>query len=53
MQDRVTANHDLGKGAKINHVLDNGSMVANPFLVTPSVQSHGILAKIHVPARCF
>ena len=23
--------HDLGKYAKINHVLDKGSMVANPF----------------------
>ena len=31
MQDRAKANHDLGKDAKINHVLDKGSMVANPF----------------------
>ena len=31
MQDRGKANHDLGKDAKINHVLDKGSMVANPF----------------------
>ena len=29
MQDRAKANHDLGKDAKINHVLDKGSMVAN------------------------
>ena len=34
MQDHAKANHDLGKDAKINHVLDKGSMVANPFLVT-------------------
>ena len=54
MQDRAKANHDLRKDAKIYHVLDKGSMVANPFfLVTPSVRSHGILAKIHVPARRF
>ena len=33
MQDRAKANHDLGKDAKIYHVLDNGSMVAI-FLVT-------------------
>ena len=31
MQDRAKANHDLGKDAKINHVLDKGSMVVNPF----------------------
>ena len=31
MQDRAKANHDLGKDAKINHVLDKGSMVANMF----------------------
>ena len=31
MQDRAKANHDLGKDAKINHVLDKGSTVANPF----------------------
>ena len=31
MQDRAKANHDLGKDAMINHVLDNGSMVASPF----------------------
>ena len=34
MQDRATRTmfyHDLGKDAKINHVLDKGSMVANPF----------------------
>ena len=33
MQDRAKRTmfyHDLGK-AKINHVLDKGSMVANPF----------------------
>ena len=29
MQDRAKANHDLGKDAKINHILDKGSMVAN------------------------
>ena len=32
MQDRAKANHDLGKDAMINHVLDKGYMVANPFL---------------------
>ena len=35
MQDRAKRTmfyHDLGKDAKINHVLDKGSMVANPFL---------------------
>ena len=32
MQDRAKANHDLGKDAKISHVLDKGSMVANLFL---------------------
>ena len=34
MQDRAKRTmfyHDLGKDAKINHVLDKGSMVANPF----------------------
>ena len=31
MQHRAKANHDLRKDAKINHVLDKGSMVANPF----------------------
>ena len=31
MQDRAKANHDLAKDAKFNHVLDKGSMVANPF----------------------
>ena len=31
MQDRAKAIYDLGKDAKINHVLDKGSMVANPF----------------------
>ena len=31
MQDRANANHDLGKDAKINNVLDKGSMAANPF----------------------
>ena len=34
MQDRVKRTmfyHDLGNDAKINHVLDKGSMVANPF----------------------
>ena len=31
IQDRAKANHDLGKDAKFNHVLDKGSMVANPF----------------------
>ena len=33
MQDRAKRTmfyHDLGKDAKINHVLDKGSMVANP-----------------------
>ena len=29
MQDRAKANHDLGKDAKINHILDKGFMVAN------------------------
>ena len=52
MQDREKANHDLGTDAKINHILDKGSMVANPFfLVTPSVRSHVILVEIRVPAR--
>ena len=31
MQDLAKANHDLGKDAKINHVLDKGSMEANPY----------------------
>ena len=34
MQDRAKRTmfyHDLDKDAKINHVLDKGSMVANPF----------------------
>ena len=34
MQDRAKRTmfyHDLGKDVKINHVLDKGSMVANPF----------------------
>ena len=34
MQDRAKRTmfyHDLGKDAKINHVLDKGSMVANLF----------------------
>ena len=34
MQDRAKRTmsyHDLGKDAKINQVLDKGSMVANPF----------------------
>ena len=31
MQDRAKANHNLGKDAKINHVLDKGSIVVNPF----------------------
>ena len=31
MQDRAKANHDLGKDAMINHVLDKGFMVASPF----------------------
>ena len=31
MQDRAKANHDLHKDAKINHVFNKGSMVANPF----------------------
>ena len=34
MQDRAKRTmfcHDLGKDAKINHVLDKGTMVANPF----------------------
>ena len=34
MQDcakRTMFYHDLGKDAKINHVLDKGSMVKNPF----------------------
>ena len=31
MQDHAKANHDLGRDAKINHVLDKGSMLANPF----------------------
>ena len=34
MQDRAKRTmfyHDLGKDAKINHVLDKGSMIANPF----------------------
>ena len=34
MQDRAKRTmfyHDLGKDAKINHVLDEGSMEANPF----------------------
>ena len=34
MQDRAKRTmfyNDLGKDAKINHVLDKGSMVANPF----------------------
>ena len=34
MQDRAKRTmfyHDLGKDAKINHVLDKHSMVANPF----------------------
>ena len=33
VQDRATRTmfyHDLGKDAKINHVLDKGSMVENP-----------------------
>ena len=34
MQDRAKTNHDLGKDAKINHVLGKSSIVANPFLVT-------------------
>ena len=29
IQDHAKANHDLGQDAKINHVLDKGSMVAN------------------------
>ena len=36
MQDRAKRTmfyHDLGKDAKINHVLDKGSMVANPFFL--------------------
>ena len=34
MQDRAKRTmfyHDLDKDAKINHVLDKGSMIANPF----------------------
>ena len=34
MQDRAKRtmfHHDLGNDAKINHVLDKSSMVANPF----------------------
>ena len=54
MQGRAKANHDLGKDAKIIHVLDKGSMVKNLFLmVTPSVRSHVILVKIHVPSCRF
>ena len=35
MQDRAKANHALGKDAKINHVLDKGSMAAKiRFLLT-------------------
>ena len=36
MQDRAMRTmfyHDLGKDAKINHVLDKGSMVANQFFL--------------------
>ena len=31
MQDRAKANHDLGMDVKVNHVLNKGSMAANPF----------------------
>ena len=31
MQDCAKANHELSKDDKIKHVLDKGSMVANPF----------------------
>ena len=34
MQDRAKRNmfyHNFGKDVKVNHVLDKGSMVANPF----------------------
>ena len=31
MQDHAMSNHNLVKDAKINHVLDKDSMVANPF----------------------
>ena len=34
MQDRAKANRELGKDAKINHVLEKGSIVANPFFGT-------------------
>ena len=40
MQDRAKRTmfyHDLGKEAKINHVLDKGSMVANPFFFGNSI----------------
>ena len=38
MQDRAKRTmfyHDLDKDAKINHVLDKGSIVANPFFIAP------------------
>ena len=34
MQVRVKASHDLGKEAKVNHVLHNGFMEANQFFCT-------------------
>ena len=56
MQDRAKRTmfyHDLGKDAKINHVLDKGSVVANPFfweilhlILTSTIQPDSSLRSI-------
>ena len=38
--------HDLGKDAKINHVLGKGSMVANPFFLGNSALNPQLFNKI-------
>ena len=37
MQVRAKAGHDLGKDAKVNHVLHNGFMEANLFFFVPLI----------------
>ena len=49
MQDRAKRTmfyHDLGKDAKINHVLDKGSMVANPFFLENSALNPQLINQI-------